>query len=295
MNTILVKPFGYSASMEHILKVAQDTRQLHPDKRIVLLGNLLHADPVVKELNNMGVEIADVPYELVYKYVQRLAREVVVITSPYGTDKRIYKLCKQKRQVIVDGTSPETKKKVKFLKKRKFGKKVVYIGNPGTMELSYYAHETHHRYFLYDITHDTVDNKKILAKKKLNKAKTIVLYQAVLASDELTLAKRKVGRALDKSTFCHELSDEYYERNQYLDENLKDGDYVVIMTVSKQTTRYLLDYYHLSTKKVLYAICNSVEQCMCLDFDRNKRVFLISDGSVPLDTVKEINRYFYYL
>lgn len=295
MEVTLIQPFWYSETLDHLLEVALEARKDNPNSEIILLGNLLNAYPVRRELAKLGIKIAEIPYEHFIEHLNNVPKDTVILTSPYGSSKKLFKALKKKRFVYYDCTSPFVKRKIKFIKKRRIGKKVIYISNPNTIENSYLTYETSHRFYLYDVNKRINENYDIFNEKKFNKKRTYVLYQSELAGNETDRILRLVQHRLPKAQIMDELSDENFKRNQYLNSAVKDGDFIIIASAFEEDDKYILNYYHLGNKKLFYTTIRSVNEAMQINVSNyDGRIFVISDGSVDYNMVNEIYKYFKY-
>ncbi len=293
MEINLIEPIGYTETLTNLLRIATKARTLKPFSEIVLLGGLLNADSIKKELKKLNISIVDIPYEGFYDYVKSLHEDKVVLTSPYGSEKRLLALLRKKKIQYFDTTSPFIIKKQQYILKKPSWKKVIFVGNVNTIEESYLAYATRHKYIFVDIK-DFLNKEDYEFKNKLNKKSTSVIYQTELADENLKTVLNKIKFFLPNVTIQHEISDENYSKKKVIDENLKAGDVLLIVSSVKKTDSYLLDYYHLNTKDVMYACITSVIEAMQLNINKNKKIYLVSDGSVSAEKVKEIYRYFYY-
>lgn len=291
MEITLIQPFWYSESIAHLLNIAHEARKENKNKDIVLLGGLLNAKPAIRELQNLKINIIDIPYPGLKDYIQTFPKDTVVLTSPYGVDRQIIKTLKKRKLKYYVCTSPLVSQKEKFIKKRKFGKKVIYITNVNTYEETYLAYATNHKFVLYDLSKPFEYNTNIF-DEKYNKEKTYVIYQSELAGREMKNVINHVEEVLPKATILHHLSDENYERNAYLNDNVKDGDLVVIVSANEENAKSVMSYYHLDQKHLYFTVINSVNQAMKLPKLTMEKMFIVSDGTVEYVNVCEIYRYF---
>lgn len=293
MNVEIIEPCGYSKTLSNLLNVASRARYEFPKSTIVLLGSILNGEQVKKELFNLNINIVDIPYEGFSDYLKNVDKDTIIITSPYGTESKLLKILKRRKLTYYDATSPSTIEKEKLIKKARFGKKIIFVGNLNTIEENYLAASTRHNFFFYDLSSDTKMNNLVL-NQKLNKSKTQIIYQSEIANDSLSLALHKIKTYLPKATINHEISDENYEKKKTLLDKINDGDALLIVTSTSKSDKYLLEYYHLNTKNILYATIKDVPDAMKLKVDLKTKMFIISDGSVSRETINKIWYFFKY-
>ena len=293
MNIEIIEPCGYSKTLGNLLEIANKARFSFPRSEIVLLGGLLNGEQIKVELNKLKISIIDIPYEGFEDYLRNVDGDTIVITSPYGTEDNLFKLMKKRKIAYFDATSPLTIERRNLIKKARFGHKVIFVGNLNTIEENYLAGATNHNFLFYDLSTDSPSNNAAL-NKKYDKKSTQIIYQSEIANDTLSLALHKMRNYLPKATINHEISDENYEKKKTLLEKLQDGDVLLIVSTTKKSDKYLEEYYHLNTKNILYAAISSVQEAIRLKIDSNKKIYLISDGSISRGNIEAIVNYFRY-
>ena len=293
MNIEIIEPCGYSKTLSNLLDVATKARFSFPKSQIVLLGGVLNGEQVKVELSKLGISIVDIPYEGFEDYLKSMDPEILVITSPYGTEDKLFKIMERRKILYFDATSPSTIERKKLIKKSHFGQKVIFVGNLNTIEENYLAAATNHKFLFYDLASDSNANNAILSSK-YNKKGTQIIYQSEIANDTLSLALHKIKNYLPKATINHELSDENFEKKKLLLEKLKDNDVLLIASTTKKSDKYILEYYHLNTKSIYYATVSNVQEAIRLNIKNDKKIYLTSDGSVSRKNIEAIFNYFRY-
>lgn len=293
MNIEIIEPCGYSKTLSNLLDVATKARFSFPKSQIVLLGGVLNGEQVKVELSKLGISIVDIPYEGFEDYLKSIDPEILVITSPYGTEDKLFKIMERRKILYFDATSPSTIERKNLIKKSHFGHKVIFVGNLNTIEENYLAAATNHKFLFYDLASDSSANNAVLSNK-YNKKSTQIIYQSEIANDTLSLALHKIRNYLPKATINHELSDENFEKKKLLLEKLKDNDVLLIASTTKKSDKYILEYYHLNTKSIFYATISNVQEAIRLNIKNDKKIYLTSDGSVSRKNIEAIFNYFRY-
>lgn len=293
MNIEIIEPCGYSKTLSNLLDVATKARFSFPKSQIVLLGGVLNGEQVKVELSKLGISIVDIPYEGFEDYLKSIDPEILVITSPYGTEDKLFKIMERRKILYFDATSPSTIERKNLIKKSRFGRKVIFVGNLNTIEENYLAAATNHKFLFYDLASDSSANNAVLSNK-YNKKSTQIIYQSEIANDTLSLALHKIKNYLPKATINHELSDENFEKKKLLLEKLKDNDVLLIASTTKKSDKYILEYYHLNTKSIFYATISNVQEAIRLNIKNDKKIYLTSDGSVSRKNIEAIFNYFRY-
>lgn len=293
METILILPCGYSPLLQNLLGVAYKVRNEYPSEKIILLGGLLNADPVKKELKNLGIDIIDIPYLGFNDFLRNLNNDTIILTSPYGCDKSTLSTLKKENFRFFETTSETIKKKIEFINNSKGKMNIIYLGNTNTVEAGYFSEASKFSFLFYDVN-DPSKAKSVITPKKFNKSKTHIIYQSEISGSAFDASLNYLKELLPKAIIEHELSDDNYERKKNLDSTLNNNDVVLFISTLKTQEKYLLEYYHLSTRNLLYSVISSVDEAMTLKIPQDKRIILVADGSVPEPTVIEIYNYFSY-
>ena len=183
--------------------------------------------------------------------------------------------------------------KLDFINNSKGKYNIIFIGNTNTIEANYISKESKYSFIFYDVN-DASKAKAVITEREFNKAKTHILYQTEIAGSSFDSSLDYLKSLLPNAIVEDEMSDENYERKKNLSEQLKDNDVIIFITDTTSHDKYLLEYYHLTTKNLLYAIVKDVKDAMVLKIPSDKRILLVSDGSVPQNIVNDIYNYFTY-
>lgn len=293
METILILPCGYSPLLQNLLGIAHKVRIEYPSEKIILLGGLLNADPVKKELKNLGIDIIDIPYLGFNDFLKNLNNDTIVLTSPYGCGKSTLSILKKENFRFFETTSTTIKNKIDFINNSKGKLNIIYVGNTNTVEAGYLSEASKFSFLFYDVN-DPAKAKNIITQSKFNKSRTHIIYQSDISGSAFDASLNYLKELLPKAIIEHEISDDSYDRKKNLDSTLKNNDVVLFISTLKTQEKYLLEYYHLSTRNLLYSVISSVEEAMKLNIPSDKRIILVSDGSVAEPTVISIYNYFAY-
>ncbi len=98
----LAKDFGFCYGVERAIDLAYAARKVFADKRVFLLGEIIHNQEVNRQLTEMGV--VSIPNEEHEATVATLTHEDVVIVPAFGTVTRLMKLISERGCLVVDTT-----------------------------------------------------------------------------------------------------------------------------------------------------------------------------------------------
>ena len=103
----LAREFGFCYGVERAVEYAYQTRRKFPDRRILLVGEIIHNPHVNRRLGEMGIEILEPGHDAVGKPVfdySGVAPSDVVILPAFGVTVRDFETLRSLGCVVVDTT-----------------------------------------------------------------------------------------------------------------------------------------------------------------------------------------------
>jgi len=98
----LAKEFGFCYGVERAVEYAYQTRHKFPDRRVFLVGEIIHNPHVNQRLREMGIEIL-LPAAGVFDYAVIAASDVVILPA-FGVTITDFQTLREKGCVVVDTT-----------------------------------------------------------------------------------------------------------------------------------------------------------------------------------------------
>lgn len=98
----LARDFGFCYGVERAIDLAYAARKVFADRKVYLLGEIIHNPEVNRQLTEMG--IIRIPIHEHESTVARLSPEDVVIVPAFGAETRIMDIISQRGCLIVDTT-----------------------------------------------------------------------------------------------------------------------------------------------------------------------------------------------
>ena len=114
-NIITVKPQGYCGGVLKAIETAKNTRIQYPNKKITILGNLVHNQYVKKALQYYSIDTIEDKTKTRYELLDEINEGIVIFTA-HGVSPKVYKKAKDKGLILVDASCPfvlQTQKIVK--------------------------------------------------------------------------------------------------------------------------------------------------------------------------------------
>lgn len=98
----LAKDFGFCYGVERAIDLAYAARKVFADRRVFLLGEIIHNPEVNRQLSDMGV--ISIPVGKHEEEVAKLTQEDVVIVPAFGAETGLMKLISARGCLVVDTT-----------------------------------------------------------------------------------------------------------------------------------------------------------------------------------------------
>jgi 4-hydroxy-3-methylbut-2-en-1-yl diphosphate reductase len=99
----LAREFGFCYGVERAVEYAYQTRRKFPDRRIALVGEIIHNPYVNAQLRDMGIEILDRPEGRTFDF-SSIRPEDVVILPAFGVTIEDFQQLRQRGCILVDTT-----------------------------------------------------------------------------------------------------------------------------------------------------------------------------------------------
>lgn len=98
----LARDFGFCYGVERAIDLAYAARRVFADRRVFLLGEIIHNPEVNRQLTEMG--IVSIPISQQEEEVAKLTNEDVVIVPAFGAETKLMKLISSRGCMVVDTT-----------------------------------------------------------------------------------------------------------------------------------------------------------------------------------------------
>ncbi|QBQ07889.1 4-hydroxy-3-methylbut-2-enyl diphosphate reductase [Spiroplasma gladiatoris] len=202
MNVIKVTPRGFCLGVVKSIKMAKDALKTYPDKKIYMIGLLVHNKIIVKELENMGIIAIDDWKKSRMEIINTIQPGSVVVFSAHGTNKEVIKAAQLRGLICIDTKCEwvlETEELI--IKYLSLGYKVIFVGklnHPETIALS--TIDTKNITLVTcveDVENLNLITKKILATNQttLSIIDTELIYQAISKKYPFALIKNDICEA----------------------------------------------------------------------------------------------------
>ncbi|AXK51111.1 4-hydroxy-3-methylbut-2-enyl diphosphate reductase [Spiroplasma alleghenense] len=289
MNVIRVTPRGFCLGVVKSIKIARETVKKYPDKKIYMIGKIVHNDIIVKEFIDLGVILLDDRNESRLNLVSKLESGSVVIFSAHGTDSKVINQSEKNGLIVVDTKCEwvlKTEELINDYLKNNWS--VIFVGknsHPETIALTSISEKITLITSANEVNDlNVIENSKIIVTNQttLSKIDTEFIFKAI---------KEKYPKALIKNDLC----DATLERQEaVLKLNQSEVDLLLVVGDKKSNNSNKL--VEIGTKKGIKSLLIQSKSDIKPEILRNiKNVAVTAGASTPsfiqLDVIKFLENY----
>ena len=274
MEVEILKPKAYCAGVSNAIKLAYKAREENPNKKVYVLGMLVHNNFVVEELKKKDIQVA--------LDINAIPNGEVIIFSAHGHKRELDEIAKQKNLIIYDSVCPKVLNNMKLIEDNvKADHYVIYIGQKGHPEaeacLSLY-----NKVILY--TNNILNNYHIE-----NDDSPLVINQTTLSILDIKSIHEEILRAIPKARIANEICGSTRLRQEAILSLDKDVDLIIVVgdNNSSNTKRLLevAEASHPEVASLMIADASELDMRICA----NKNHIVISSGaSTPEDIIDAV-------
>lgn len=273
MKVTILNPKGYCAGVARAIKIALEARRDNKDKKVYVLGMLVHNHHVSNLLKDNNISIID--------DLSKANENEVIVFNADGHTKEQLEIAKKKNLLIYDAICPKVKNNLEKIKSEiSNGHQIIYIGQKNHQETKI-ALSISNNTILYD-DHEGIDYSLVKDDSPF------VLNQTTLNSLNILNIYEDIKKHFPFARISNEICPTTRLRQQAV-QDIKDVDAIVVVgdEVSSNSKRLL--EIAKSTHEGIYAILVSDKEKLPLDILKNKNHIAISSGaSTPSEVIDDI-------
>ena len=259
------------------LDCAYKAKEEHPKERIYILGNLVHNERVIGDLENDGFIILDECKKSLSEWIKTLEKGEVIVFSAHGHDPHLDIEAKEKGLVVYDATCPFVKANSILIKKRiSENGEVIFIGQAGHAETVGTLKINEAKIHLYE-PEKSFDFNAIQVKNPL------LVSQTTMGTDEMKESVSLLKDHFPEIDVAARVCDATDKRQSAICTAPRDVDLYVVMgsSTSNNTMKLLgLAKAKYPTAKVIR--CLDLEEIRNMELKGFKKAALISGASTGL-------------
>lgn len=282
MEVQLIRPQGYCGGVKHAIEIALKAKEENKDKKIYILGMLVHNQHVINDLNNNGI-ITLLGDEI--EEINSLNPGDVLIFTAHGHDAKYDEIAKNKGLIIYDATCPVVKNIMKLIKEKTDGNhQVIYIGQRGHKETNA-ALSISDKVSLYD-------TKLLINYQFITDNSPIVINQTTLNYFEIQNIYNDIKKHFSGAIILGEICNATRLRQQAIANIEKDSDLILIVgDVKSSNTNKLFDIAKKMYPNTDSYLVSSIDDVKKINLKDKKKAAISSGASTPEFIVEEIYNY----
>ena len=281
-NIIEVRPQGYCGGVLKAIQVAKQCRKENPDKKITILGNLVHNQYVKKALQTYQIHTVENKAKTRIELLDEIEDGIVIFTA-HGVSPFVYEKAKQKGLQIYDASCPFVLSTQKIVQEKlSEGYIIFYIGKNHHPEAESIYSTSENVYLIEkesDIPNDI--NQPIFVTNQT----TMSIYDIQFLFDSI---QTKYPNALIHDEICNATR---VRQQAILDLKDKNVDALIVVgDPSSNNTKQLAYIGQKAGIKNVYRV-ETVKDIVLENFSNCKNIAITSGASTPTYLTKQIITY----
>ena len=281
-NIIEVRPQGYCGGVLKAIQVAKLCRAENPDKKITILGNLVHNQYVKKALQTYQIHTVENKEKTRIELLDEIDDGIVIFTA-HGVSHFVYEKAKEKGLEIYDASCPFVLSTQKIVQQKlKEGYIIFYIGKNHHPEAES-IYSTSKDVYLIEKVEDIPDGiqKPIFVTNQT----TMSIYDIQFLFDSI---QKKYPKALIHDEICNATR---VRQQAILDLKNQDVDALIVVgDPSSNNTKQLAYIGRKAGIQNVYRI-ETVNDIDLNDFKQCKTIAITSGASTPTYLTQQIIQY----
>ena len=274
MKVEILKPKAYCAGVSNAIQLAYKARKENPDKKVYVLGMLVHNNFVVEELQKKDIQIA--------LDINEIPDGEVIIFSAHGHKKELDEIAKEKNLIVYDSICPKVLSNIELIEENiKMGHNVIYIGQKGHPEAEACL-SLHNKVMLY--TNNLLENYQIK-----NDREPLVINQTTLSLLDIQDIHKAILNTIPHARIANEICGSTRLRQEAILNLEDDVDLIVVVGDNNSSnTKRLLEVAkasHPKVESIMISDASALDMSVCA----NKNHIVISSGaSTPEDIIDAV-------
>ena len=283
MKVELVQPQGYCAGVMNAIKIAYLAKSENPNKRIYVLGALVHNQTVIDELNKNGIITLESDDSV--KTIKELNPGDVLIFTAHGHDEKLDEIAKNQGLIIYDATCPKVRDNMNKIKREiEANHQVIYIGQAGHKETNA-ALSISNNVSLYD-------TKLLINYQLITDKSPFVINQTTLNYFSLSAIHEDIKKHIPDARIENEVCAASRLRQSAITSISKDCDLIIIVgdrMSSNSLKLYDIAKDNFPDSQVL--MVHDLDDLRNYNIEGKKKAAISSGASTPNYIVEEIHQY----
>ena len=276
-----ILPSGYCKGVINAINIVRKAREEHADKKIYILGMIVHNSYVTDELSKMGIITLDDPLKSREELLDEIDEGVVIFTA-HGIADPVKEKALAKGLTVIDATCSDVLKTRELVKEHlDNGYDVIYFGKARHPEAESILSLSP---FIHFIT-----SKEDIGKLDINNDRIIVTNQTTMSYLELEemfeMLKEKYPHCIIEKEICNATS-----ARQKAVTDVRDGDVLYVVGDLKSNNTNKLAAIGKNNFKNVYLI-SSKDEINKKDLIGQDKIYVTAGASTPPKLIDEVLEY----
>ena len=276
-----ITPSGYCKGVVNAINIVKKTKEKYPNKKIYVLGMIVHNSYVVDSLNSLGIITLDDPFKTKEELLDKINEGVVIFTA-HGISDKIKEKALQKGLIIVDATCVDVLKNKELINS--------YLNKD--YDILYFGKKKHPEaeavLAISDKIH-LISNKENIENLNIKNEKLVITNQTTMSylemDDLLKKVKEKYPNIIVEKEICNATS----SRQKALCE-IKDGDVLYVVGDKKSNNTSKLVMLGKNNFKKVFLI-NKADEINKEDLKQVNKIYVTAGASTPPFLIDEVITY----
>ena len=285
MEIEVLSPKGYCSGVTLAIRCALKAKEENPDKKVYVLGMLVHNNETIDYLNSKGIITLTNKDNDLFSLLDEVPNDSILVFTAHGHDERLDELAKAKNITIYDATCPMVRSNINLIKQKiSEGYLILFIGkkkHPETEAMLSISDKV----LLYD---EQLLNNYL----KTTNSTIFVTNQTTLNYEEIMEIHQKILDVIPSAIIQNEICNTTRLRQKALKSLNPSTDLIYIVGSERSNnTMKLLEIALNSYPHALVRRIESVKDINDYDLSNKKHIAIASGASTPPQTVDMIYDY----
>lgn len=283
METLLLKPIGFCLGVVEAIKQAKEIKTRNQNCKVYVLGQLVHNNDVINDLNKYGVITIDTSKVNPIEILENIDDNCIIIFTAHGHPKSYEEILSKRNITFYDTTCPRVKDNLRLIKEN-LTNGVIYIGKKNHPE-TIAALSVDKNVYFYDI-------ERGFDFTKCQFLNPIVVNQTTLSFLEISDIHQNIKKHIPHAVICDEICDATKLRQIALKNIDKKWDLIIIVGSERSSNTEKL--FQVSKEYHPNSCClkvDNVEKLKNMDLSNYHRALIASGTSTPYEKIVEIEKY----
>ncbi|MBR2577670.1 MAG: 4-hydroxy-3-methylbut-2-enyl diphosphate reductase [Erysipelotrichaceae bacterium] len=276
-----IVPSGYCKGVINAISIVRKARKEYADKKIFILGMIVHNSYVTDELSKMGIITLDDPLKSKEELLDEIDEGVVIFTA-HGIADRIKEKAKAKGLITIDATCSDVLKTKELVRNYiDKGYDVIYFGK--------HKHPEAESILSISPSIHLITCEEDIGKLDIHNEHIAVTNQTTMSYLELekmfSLLKEKYPNCIIEKEICNATS-----ARQKAVTDIKDGDVLYVVGDVKSNNTGKLAAIAENSFRHVYLI-SSKDEINKKDLEGQSKVYVTAGASTPPKLIDEVLEY----